>query len=126
MRRKVVKRALTALGGVSGLCGQVNGPQQMKEIQAGLRFADSLEQFRHQSKMLKEKAERLKKKKLQEAKDKRAAKIAAARRKAKEMYNTVLKKLRLDTDSKVCKRHIDRLTGPQLKVYMLCCCCLFF
>ena len=125
MRRKVVKRALTALGGVSGLCGQVNGPQQMKEIQAGLRFADSLEQFRHQSKMLKEKAERLKKKKLQEAKDKRAAKIAAARRKAKEMYNTVLKKLRLDTDSKVCKRHIDRLTGPQLKVHMLCCC-LFF
>ena len=119
MRRKVAKRALTALGGFSGIAGQLNGPDQLKDIRAGLKFAESLEKFRHQSKMIKQKAEQLKAKKREEVKRKREARIAETRRRHKEMYNTVMKKLRLGNDAKVSKHHVDLLTGPQLKVRML-------
>lgn len=45
-RRKVAKRALTMLGNASGMCGQLNGPAQMKEIKACLEFAASLEEIK--------------------------------------------------------------------------------
>ena len=42
-RRRVAKRSLNALGGVSGIAGFVNNEQQRKEIQLNLQFAESLE-----------------------------------------------------------------------------------
>ena len=50
-RRRVAKRSLNALGGVSGLCGFVNNDEKMKEIELNLKFADSLESIKAAEKM---------------------------------------------------------------------------
>ena len=49
-RRRVAKRALTALGDVSGMCGLVNGRDQLREIKIGLEFAASFEEIKHKEK----------------------------------------------------------------------------
>ena len=45
-----------SLGKVSCVCGLVNGPKQMIDIQAGVEFAASFEQVQHADKMQKEAA----------------------------------------------------------------------
>ena len=52
-RRKVAKRCLNALGGVSGLCGFLNDEEQLEEIKMNLKFAESLESIKYAEKTLK-------------------------------------------------------------------------
>ena len=42
MRRKVAKRTLTALGTASGLCGILNGPEQLRKLKVLLSFTPAL------------------------------------------------------------------------------------
>ena len=61
-RRRVARRALNALGGISGLCGFVNGPKQMKNLKSGLQFVESLEEIQHADKERKRAAKQQRKK----------------------------------------------------------------
>ena len=65
-RRKVAKRTLNALGGVSGICGPLNGPEEIKELRSCLQFAASLEEYKAKEKEKKEQDDRAKKKKTAE------------------------------------------------------------
>lgn len=38
MRRKIAKRTLTALGGVSGMCGILNGPEQLRKLKVLISY----------------------------------------------------------------------------------------
>ena len=115
-RRRVAKRALTALGDVSGMCGLVNGRDQLREIKSGLEFAASFEEIKHKEKERKAAVTLAKKKKKQADDKKRAARIAKRRAKIKDTYNTALKKLELGPDGEICQHHLSKLTAPQLKV----------
>ena len=42
MRRKIAKRTLTALGGASGLCGILNGSEQLKQLKVMISFTPHL------------------------------------------------------------------------------------
>ena len=94
VRRKVAKRALTALGGVSGLARFVNDPEQLAAIRANLQFAESLEDVKH----IEREAKRMKAKK---ARDKQYAKA--------------LTKLGLTRGSPICKKHVAKLTIGEMK-----------
>ena len=94
MCRKVAKRALTALGGVSGLARFVNDPEQLAAIRANLQFAESLEDVKH----IEREAKRMKAKK---ARDKQYAKA--------------LTKLGLTRGSPICKKHVAKLTIGEMK-----------
>ena len=52
-RRLVAKRALTALGDVSGVAGIVNGDDELKKLKSALEFAASFEEIKHAEKKLK-------------------------------------------------------------------------
>ena len=118
-RRRVAKRTLNALGWGSGLCGIVNGPDQLRELKSGLQFADSFEQIKHAEKKRKLAiADSNRQKKEKKEKD-RAEKIAKARAKNKEVYNSAMKKLKLAPDEEIRQDHLIKLTGPQLKVICL-------
>lgn len=94
VRRKVAKRALTALGGVSGLARFVNDPEQLAAIRANLQFAESLEDVKH----IERESKRMKAKK---ARDKQYAKA--------------LTKLGLTRGSPICKKHVAKLTIGEMK-----------
>ena len=116
-RRRVAKRALTALGDISGVCGLVNSREQLREIKSGLEFAASFEEIKHKEKERKAAVTLAKKKKKQADDIKRAARIAKRRAKIKHTYNTALKKLELGPDDEICQQHhLSKLTAPQLKV----------
>ena len=53
-RRRVAKRCLNALGGVSGLCSFLNDEEHVAEIKSNLKFAQSLEEVRAAEKQLRE------------------------------------------------------------------------
>lgn len=121
VRRKVAKRSLNMLGDVSGVCGILNGSKEMKELKAGLKFAESLEHIRHDEKKRKHELAVAKKKLQDKRKQMRAEQLAKRTAKAKEVYAGVLAKLdRQD----VLKKHVQQLTGPQLKVCGCACNCL--
>ena len=50
MRRKVAKRTLAALGGASGMCGILNGPEQLRHLKVNLQFTQSIEDVRSREK----------------------------------------------------------------------------
>ena len=112
VRRKVAKRSLNALGGVSGMCGVLNGDKELVELSQCLKFAESLEELCHAEHEIKRKTALEKKKKLEERKQKRAAALLKKTENFRKVYDVVLKKLgRQD----VLKKHARILTGPQLK-----------
>ena len=113
VRRKVVKRALTAIGGVSGMCGILNGGEQLKEIKAGLEFAKSYEEIRHAEQQRKKTVADEKKKKKVEKERKRAEQLAKTRAKMKQAYELCLDKLSVQT---VYQSHVPKLNIAQLKV----------
>ena len=119
MRRKVVKRALNALGQVSGMCGILNGEEQMKELREGLKFDQSYEQVRHAEQERKKKAAIEKKKTAAEKKKRREQQLAKTREKMSKLYDEVLEKL--GATNNVLQRHVAKLSIPQLKV----CVCVF-
>ena len=97
-RRRVAKRALNALGGVSGVCGFVNDEKQMKEIRLNMKFADSLETMKSAEKSMK------------------LAKLLAKHNKA---YKTARAKLKFGPGDKFFKSHAEKLTIQQMKVFIL-------
>jgi len=94
-RRRVAKRSLNALGGVSGFCGFVNDPKQLETIKSNLKFADSLESIKHMEKEL------------------RQNKIDTKR---KHHYKAARLKLKLCPQDKIYKSHAAKLTLDQMKV----------
>ena len=121
-RRRVAKRALTMLGNASGMCGTLNGPEQLKEIKCCLKFADSLEQIRHAEKKRRSELALKKKQKRILIKKQKAARDAKRKAKEKKLYSDVLLKLNLDPDAQVLRKHVDKLTGPQLRAVAACQC----
>ena len=96
-RRRVAKRALNALGGVSGVCGFVNDEEQMKEIRLNMKFTDSLETMKSVEKHMK------------------LEKMVATHKKA---YKSARTKLKFGPEDKFLKSHADKLTIPQMKVFI--------
>ena len=94
-RRRVAKRALNALGGVSGVCGFVNDEKQMKEIRLNMKFADSLETLKSCEK---------------------STKLAKMVTKHKAAYKLARAKLKLGPQDKFYKSHASKLTIQQMKV----------
>ena len=115
MRRKVAKRTLAALGGASGMCGILNGPEQLIRLKANLQFARSIEDVRSREKKMKQQAAAKKKQKKKDAEEKRKVRQAAQLQKKKLTYERALDKLGLQSDGTVYRRHVKELTGPQLK-----------
>ena len=114
VRRKVAKRTLTALGGISGVCGILNGPEEMKDLRDGLKFAESLEQLRAKEKQRKVTALLERKKKQDERKRNKAAAQEKKKQNMTKIYNETRVKLgRVDMD--ILKKHVDMINGPQLK-----------
>ena len=93
-RRKVAKRSLNALGGVSGLCGFVNDEPKLKEIELNLKFAESLESL-----------------KVAEKNHKRKKAIA----KHKEHYEKAKTKVPLSPSEKFTKSHTKKLTVNEMR-----------
>jgi len=93
-RRRVAKRSLNVLGGVSGLCGFVNNDKQRKEIRLNLQFADSLEAIKTAEKKFKR----------DKAVQKHTINYAEAR-----------SKLKLSSKEKFTKSHAEKLTVKQMK-----------
>lgn len=93
-RRRVAKRSLNALGGVSGICGFVNDAEKLKEIELNLKFADSLETIKTSEK---------------------AFKRAKAVAKHKVNYEKAQEKLQLDPNEKFSKCHAEKLTVNEMK-----------
>lgn len=97
-RRKVARRTLNALGGVSGMAGFLNDPTQIKEIKQNLKFAMSLEAIKSAEKECK----RVKAKKLRD-----------------KHYNSARKKVELGPAGTFYKHHAKKLTIPQMKAVAL-------
>ena len=115
VRRKVARRTLTALGGVSGMCRLVNGSEQVKKLKVNLQFAESIEQVRAAEKAHRT-AEAEKKKKVARVRKKnREARLVAKEQKMKRDFDRAMTKLGLQRQDTVYRRHVDLLTGPQLK-----------
>ena len=114
-RRKVAKRALTSLGQVSGVCGLVNGPKQMIEITAGLQFAASLENVRQMEKKRKVETILAKAKRKKELAQRRAELQELQRIKRETKYAAVRQKLSLSDGDQVLQKHVDKLTGDELR-----------
>ena len=115
MRRKVAKRTLTALGSASGMCGILNGPEQLKKLKANLQFAQSIEECRAREKELKQQAADARKQKQIKAKKKKQARAESLKQKRQMQYSKALEKLGLQDGATVYRRHVKYLTGPQLK-----------
>ena len=102
-RRRVARRSLNALGGVSGMAGFLNNPERLEEIKQNLEFASSLEEIKH--------AER-------QIKDSRAKKTRT------KDHTAAITKMGLAKDSVVYKKHLKRtkLTIAQMKAvaYVQC------
>ena len=100
-RRRVARRCLTALGGVSGMCGVLNDVVKLKQIKANLKFAASLEEVKHAEKELKQNQHDIKMQKH----------LDAARKKAG-----------LGPKEQFFQPHADKLTINQMKAvaYMTC------
>lgn len=94
MRRRVARRSLNALGGVSGVAGFLNDEKQMDEIKQKLKFAESLEELKHGEKECK----RLKEKRLRD-----------------KFYQAARKKLGLQPGETIFKKHAVKLTIPQMR-----------
>ena len=114
-RRKVARRALTALGGVSGVCGVVNGVDQLKSIKAGLQFTDSLEHIKFAEKEMKEAARAIKSRKKKAAALLKAEKAEQLKVKRKSVYAALQDKLGLRKEDKVMAIHVAKLTKTQLQ-----------
>ena len=114
-RRKVARRSLTALGGVSGVCGILNGDEQMKGIKAGLKFAASLEEIKHADKVKKALVKEQNKKKKEAALVKKKQQQAVAKEKRAAAFAAALTKLGLGKDDPVQQSHVAKLSGPQLR-----------
>jgi hypothetical protein len=93
-RRKVAKRCLTALGGVSGLSGFLNDEKQVDEIKMNLKFAASLEAVKSAAKNIKD---------------------AAAKRARKQFYDQAVEKCGLASGELFELCHVKKLTCAQLK-----------
>ena len=93
-RRRVARRSLNALGGVSGLCRFVNDDQAVREIKLNMQFADSLESIRSAEKSFK---------------------AVKANQKRKVHYDKARKKLELAKNDKFVKSHASKLTIEQMK-----------
>ena len=93
-RRKVARRCLNALGGVSGMAGFVNDPEQLEKIRQNLKFAASIEEVKHAEFMRKYQ-------KAKKARDKH--------------YSAAYQKLGLPPDHRILKQHAAKLTIPQMK-----------
>ena len=142
VRRKVARRTLTALGGVSGMCRLVNGPEQLKKLkvfphllnpdaiiiicsfvvaiffwQANLQFAESIEQVRAAEKALRAADAEAKKKAALVRKKNKEARLLAKEQKMKGDFDRAMTKLGLKRQDTVYQQHVDLLllTGPQLK-----------
>ena len=115
MRRKVAKRTLTALGSASGMCGILNGPEQLKKLKANLQFAQSVEECRAREKELRQQAADARKQKQTKAKEKKEARAESLQKKRQIHYDKVLEKLGLPAGATVYRHHVNGLTGPQLK-----------
>lgn len=115
MRRKVAKRTLTALGGASGMCGILNGPEQLRELKVSLKFAQSIEEVWAADKKLKKVTAENKKQK-QAAVDKNKKERAASQQQKRQLhYDRALAKIGLLPGDTIFRRYADDLTGPQLK-----------
>ena len=95
-RRKVARRCLNALGGVSGLSAFVNDPKALKEIKQNLKFAESFEAVRHNERNIRE---------------------SKAKQQRDKHYNAAITKMGLSADCKVYKKHVEqtKLTIAQMK-----------
>ena len=92
-RRRVAKRCLNALGGVSGVAGFLNDEEKLVEIKAQLKFAESLETVKHAEKTLK---------------------VEKATQARKVDYGKAKKKCGLKRDDKFTKSHVQKLTCKQM------------
>lgn len=93
-RRRVARRSLNMLGGVSGVARFVNDPAEVEKIRENLKFAASVEEIKH--------AEFTRKyNKAKTARDKH--------------YAAAYRKLGLPPDHRVLKKHASKLTIPQMK-----------
>lgn len=115
VQRKVAKRTLTALGGASGMCGVLNGPEELKKLKSHLRFAQSIEEVRAAEKQLKQQTAEAKKRKKELAKKKKEERAVARERKLKRSFDKAMEKLGLQRGDPLYRRHMQDLTGPQLK-----------
>ena len=102
-RRRVARRALNALGGVSGLCGFVNDETQLREMKLNMQFADSLESIKS---------------------GERAFKAAKTSQKRRLHYEKAKEKLNLAAHDKFYKSHTTKLTIEQMKVGFTYACML--
>ena len=116
VRRKVAKRTLNALGGISGLSGPVNGPKQIKELKVDLEFADSLEQYKIKEKQRKVNAAKKKKEKNDAKIKARAERAEKARAKRIQALAAARAKLGLGPDDQFVRHHVRHLNSNQLKV----------
>ena len=101
-RRRVARRSLNALGGLSGMAGFLNNPERLEEIKQNLEFASSLEEIKHVERQIKE----------SKAKKTRTKDHAAA-----------MAKMGLATHMVVYKKHLQRtkLTIAQMKAVAYVC-----
>ena len=114
-RRKVAKRTLTALGSASGQCRLLNDASQVAKLKENLKFAESLEQIRHQERTRKESA--AKQKEIDNT-AKAAAKVQRANKKNLKMKALVEKarsKLGIAKDAPFKARHVKSLTADMLQ-----------
>ena len=118
-RRKIAKRTLNALGGLSGKCGILNEGQALKDIKQGLKFAASYEEAKHAEKQRKLALAHAKKKQKEENDRKRAERAQKALAKLKKVYTVARKKLAFLPEYKFYQRHVKHLSGSELKVCML-------
>ena len=97
-RRRVARRILNALGGVSGYAQSLNDPDQVRELRQNIKFAETIESIKHAERDLK----------YRKAKEKRDKAYAAAFKKMG---------LELSRDTVVYKKHVQRnkLTIAQMK-----------
>lgn len=114
-RRKVARRALNALGGVSGIAGLLNDKTKIREIQAGLLFASSFEEMKAKEKKLKQSRALIKKKKEDDAEKARVERAAKAAAKRQETYDAVRVKLGLADNDQIIKTHVSKLSIVQLR-----------
>ena len=93
-RRRVARRTLNALGGISGLAGFVNDEKSVNEIKLNMKFAQAYEEMKAREKKLKQ----------QKVDNVRQAHYQAARAKVK-----------LAKGDKFCKSHAKKLTIKQIQ-----------
>ena len=103
-RRKVARRILNSMGGMSGYAHFLNDSDRVRELQQNMKFADSLEAVKHAE---------------------RDIKARAAKEKRDKAWGEALKKMGLNQESKVYKKHVraTKLTIAQMKAVGFVECC---